>query len=70
MEVINWKENKEVGPIFWDEDSNEKTKNIYRIFLGTLYNVILRIARNFLETRKNIKIRTYPFYHTNSDWFL
>ena len=32
---------------------------------GTLYNVILRIARNFLETRENIKISTHPFYHTN-----
>ena len=31
----------------------------------TLYNAILRIARNFLETRKNIKILTHPFYHIN-----
>ena len=35
----------------------------------TLYNVILRIAWNFLETRENIKISTYPFYHINLDWF-
>ena len=35
----------------------------------TLYNVILRIARNFLETRENVKISTHPFYHTNLDWF-
>ena len=28
----------------------------------TLYNAILRIARNFLETRENIKISTHPFY--------
>ena len=34
-----------------------------------LYNVILRIARNFLETRENIKILTHPVYHTNLDWF-
>ena len=33
----------------------------------TLYNVILRIARNFLETRENIKISTHPFYHINLD---
>jgi hypothetical protein len=33
----------------------------------TLYNVILRIARNFLETRENIKILTHPFYHINLD---
>ena len=35
--------------------------------LCTLYNVILRIARNFLETRENVKISTHPFYHTNLD---
>ena len=34
-----------------------------------LYNVILRIARNFLETRENINISTHPFYHINLDWF-
>ena len=33
--------------------------------LPTLYNAILRIARNFLETRENIKISTHPFYHIN-----
>ena len=33
-------------------------------FRVTLYNAILRIARNFLETRENIKISTHPFYHT------
>jgi hypothetical protein len=33
----------------------------------TLYNVILRIARNFLETRENIKISTHSFYHINLD---
>ena len=32
---------------------------------NTLYNAILRIARNFLETRENIKISTHPFYHIN-----
>ena len=41
------------------------------IFHGSvpLYNVILRIARNFLETRENIKISTHPFYHINLGWF-
>ena len=29
----------------------------------TLYNAILSIARNFLETWENIKISTHPFYH-------
>ena len=35
----------------------------------TLYNAILRIVRNFLETKENIKISTHPFYHVNLDWF-
>ena len=30
--------------------------------IHTLYNVILRIARNFLETRVIIKILTHPCY--------
>ena len=34
----------------------------------TLYNVILRIARNLLETRENIKIESHPFYHIICDW--
>ena len=38
-------------------------------FTATLYNTILRIARNFLETRENIKILTHPFYHINLGWF-
>ena len=37
--------------------------------LSTLYNAILRIARNFLETRENITISTHPFYHINWGWF-
>ena len=39
------------------------------IVSGTLYNAILRIARNFLETRESIKISTHPFYHINLGWF-
>ena len=39
----------------------------FRTVLLTLYNTILRIARNFLETRENIKISTHPFYHVNLD---
>ena len=35
----------------------------------TLYNVMLRIARNFLESRENIKIFTHPLYHVNLGWF-
>ena len=49
------------------------TKNLERKLhpyglLCTLYNVILRTARNFLETRENIKNSTHPFCHTNSKW--
>ena len=29
--------------------------------LNTLYNVLLRIARNLLETRENVKILTHSF---------
>ena len=31
----------------------------------TLYNDVLRIARNLVETRENIKIESHPFYHIN-----
>ena len=34
-----------------------------------LYNVIIRKARNLLETRENIKIVSHPFYHIICDWF-
>ena len=37
--------------------------------LGTLYNKLLRIARNLLETRENIKIESRSFYHIICDWF-
>ena len=36
---------------------------------ATLYNDILRIARNLLETRENIKIESHSFYHIICDWF-
>ena len=35
----------------------------------TLYNTILRIARNFLETREIIKILIYPCCPKDFDWF-
>ena len=54
MEVINWKENKEVGTnLFWDKDSNEKTKNIYGIFLRNFPKKIIYIWKKtkiFMET--------------------
>ena len=37
--------------------------------LYTLYNAILRIARNFLETKENVKISAHPFSHINLGWF-
>ena len=33
-----------------------------QIIVYTLYNTILRIARNFMETRESVKILTHPFY--------
>ena len=41
----------------------------FEVPLYTLYNTILHIARNFLETRENIKILTHSFYHINLGWF-
>ena len=35
----------------------------------TLYNAILCITRNLLETRENIKISTHHFYPIILDWF-
>ena len=35
----------------------------------TLYNTILRIARNLLETRENIKTESHSFYHIICDRF-
>ena len=37
--------------------------------LITLYNELLRIARNLLETRENIKIESRSFYHIICGWF-
>ena len=34
----------------------------------TLYNLILCIARNLLETKENIKIESHPFYQIICDW--
>ena len=50
------------------ENPAETKKRVYVILPKperTLYNTILRIAKNFLETRENIKISTHPFYHIN-----
>ena len=38
-----------------------------RIDLDTLCNIILRIARNLLETMENIKMESHPFYHIICD---
>ena len=37
---------------------------------SALFNVLLRIARNLLETRENIKTKSHSFYHIIVDWFL
>ena len=52
--------------MFWNFDDYSNFQQKAR---GTLYNVTLRIARNFLETRENIKISTHLFYHINLGWF-
>ena len=36
---------------------------------NTLYNDILRIAKNLMETKENIKIEAHPFYHIICNWF-
>ena len=41
----------------------------YILSTGTLYNDLLRIARNLLETRENVKIESHPFYHIICNWF-
>ena len=46
-----------------------RKRNKNNLTWGALYNVILRIARNLLETRENIKIESHPFYHIIFDWF-
>ena len=40
----------------------------HNVMVRTLYNLILRIAKNLLETKENIKIASHPFYHIICDW--
>ena len=42
--------------------------SILMFVVCTLYNELLRIARNLLETRKNIKIESCSFYHIICDF--
>ena len=42
---------------------------VWHLLHYTLYNTILRIARNLLETRENIKIESHSFYHVIGDKF-
>ena len=39
----------------------------HNVMVRTLYNLILRIAKNLLETKENIKIASHPFYHIICD---
>ena len=59
--LLNWKKYTWRSEFLW--------VSCYMQSWYTLYNVILRIARNLLETRENIKISTHPFYPINLDWF-
>ena len=55
-------------PWIGDGKTHVHVKNSELYF--TLYNdIVLRIARNLLETRENIKIESHPFYHIICDWF-
>ena len=46
-----------------------QTLTVESLVIYTLYNVILRIARNFLEPKENIKSLTHPLYHINFTYF-
>ena len=43
-----------------EEDSNLSREEKSKQITPTLYNVLLRIAMNLLETRENVKISTHP----------
>ena len=45
-------------------------QKIVSLDICTLYNDILRIARNLVETKENIKIESHSFHHIICDWFL
>ena len=65
MIISNWREISFKSLNDWKGKEDEfKT-----LLEHTLYNTILRTARNFLETRENVKISTRPFYHINLGWF-
>jgi hypothetical protein len=49
--------------------SKPTQQNALYCWMKAFYNVILRIARNLLETKENIKIESHPFYHKICDWF-
>ena len=52
--------------IYYTKKENKSTLPQIAIFLKlTLYNTKLRIVRNFLKTRENIKISSHPFYYIN-----
>ena len=56
----------------WRNSINVISENLHTVLtyhIATLYNVILRIAKNLLETRVIIKISTHPCYPRNFHWF-
>ena len=60
------------GNMGWQVFNERKTKSDRVLVKNqhTLYNDILRIARNLVETRENIKIESHPFHHIICDRFL
>ena len=48
-------------------ESELASRNSYLQIQATLYNDILRIARNLVETRENIIIESHPFHYIICD---
>ena len=51
------------------EIASAKYMKIQAFAIHTLYNEILRKARNLLQIRENIIIESHPFYHLICYWF-
>ena len=61
MEAISWIENKEFY-VFWGKDSNEKTKNIFGIFLRKFPKIIIEIWIQQFNFGRNQKYLWKCFY--------
>ena len=69
-EILGTARPRDMYPRFWIGSQNTWGTWIFTKSLAdTLYNTILRIARNLLETKENIKIESDSFYHIIFDRF-